>query len=118
MPRCHCVKRVRTRADHGGRGSTLRRTTLRGTSVCALKQERYVTFAILPAFETTLDQTTYRIDPRPVHLAMLGASILVVLLVALVSMARRRSGALVSPVLLALATVPAALIAFVYILKD
>jgi hypothetical protein len=77
-----------------------------------------VTFAILPAFETTLDQTTYSIDSRPVHLAVLGASVAVVLLVAVVIVARRRSGALVSPLLLGLATVPAALIAFVYILRD
>ena len=76
-----------------------------------------MTIALLPAFEATLDETTYVIDPRPIHLAILGAGLAIVSLVALVMMARRRSGALVNPIVLGLAMVPTALLAFVYILR-
>jgi hypothetical protein len=77
-----------------------------------------VTIALWPAFETTLEETTYRIDSRPVHLAIAGALTAIVLLVALVVVARRKSGAVVNPILLSLATVPTALIAFVSILRS
>lgn len=82
-----------------------------------LKQVVSVLTAIPPAFEATIEDTTYRIDPRPVHLAMLGAVIALGLFAALVITARHKRGAVVHPLLVAIVSVPAALLSFVYVVR-
>ena len=76
-----------------------------------------MTTTIFPVFEATLEDTTYRIEPRPVHLAMIGAVIALGLFVALVVTARRKPGAVVNPLLIAVVSVPAALLSFVYVVR-
>ncbi len=61
---------------------------------------------LLPAtFDATLGDTTYSIASRPVHLALFGAATAALLLVALVIAAWRRPGALIAPIVPALAAI-------------
>jgi hypothetical protein len=65
-------------------------------------------------FDKTIGETTYHIDPRPVHLALLCAGLSLGLLTVLVIMARRRPGAIVSPLVPTLSLAFGGITMFVY----
>lgn len=89
-------------------------------AVRALKQWPYVnsSYALPATFETIIGDTTYAIDARPVHLAALGALVTLSLLVVAVLVAlRKKSGAVITPLVPALATFFVAIPVFMYVTR-